>query len=68
MTVAVKKMLLTPKREPLFINEISVQKVTEHPNVVRLFDAYQVSDYIWVSHVIRSFDENHRDSNKKIIE
>jgi len=48
-TVAIKKMLLTPKREPLFINEISVQKVTEHPNVVRLFDAYQVSDYIWVA-------------------
>ncbi|PRP80591.1 p21-activated kinase [Planoprotostelium fungivorum] len=49
MTVAIKKMLLTPKREPLFINEISVQKVTEHPNVVRLFDAYHVSDYIWVA-------------------
>jgi len=48
-TVAIKKMLLTPKREPLFINEIMVQKVTEHPNVVRLFEAYQVSDYIWVA-------------------
>eukprot|EP01114_Cavostelium_apophysatum_P016844 TRINITY_DN4874_c0_g1_i1.p1 TRINITY_DN4874_c0_g1~~TRINITY_DN4874_c0_g1_i1.p1 ORF type:complete len:716 (+),score=166.16 TRINITY_DN4874_c0_g1_i1:26-2149(+) len=46
---AIKKMLLTPKREPLFINEISVQKSTEHPNVVKLFDAFKVDDHIWVS-------------------
>jgi len=46
--VAIKKMLLTPKREPLFISEINVQKATEHPNVVKLFDAYKVQDHIWV--------------------
>jgi len=46
--VAIKKMLLTPKREPLFISEINVQKNTEHPNVVKLFDAYKVDDHIWV--------------------
>jgi hypothetical protein len=40
--VAIKKMLLTPKREPLFISEINVQRNTEHPNVVKLFDAYKV--------------------------
>lgn len=41
-------MLLTPKREPLFINEIIVQKSTEHPNVVKMFDAFKVHDHIWV--------------------
>jgi len=46
--VAIKKMLLTPKREPLFISEINIQKSTEHPNVVKLFDAYKVEDHIWV--------------------
>jgi len=47
--VAIKKMLLTPKREPLFISEINVQRNTEHPNVVKLFDAYRVENYIWVA-------------------
>jgi len=47
--VAIKKMLLTPKREPLFISEINVQRNTEHPNVVKLFDAYKVDDHIWVA-------------------
>ncbi len=41
-------MLLTPNREPLFISEINVQKNTEHPNVVKLFEAYKVKDHIWV--------------------
>eukprot|EP00027_Filamoeba_sp_ATCC50430_P007767 CAMPEP_0168552008 /NCGR_PEP_ID=MMETSP0413-20121227/6486_1 /TAXON_ID=136452 /ORGANISM="Filamoeba nolandi, Strain NC-AS-23-1" /LENGTH=891 /DNA_ID=CAMNT_0008582591 /DNA_START=81 /DNA_END=2756 /DNA_ORIENTATION=+ len=47
--VAIKKMLLTPKREPLFISEISVQKHSEHPNVLKLFEAYKVEDHLWVA-------------------
>lgn len=44
-------MLLTPKREPLFISEINIQKNTEHPNVVKLFDAFKVVDHIWVINI-----------------
>lgn len=47
--VAIKKMLLTPKREPLFISEINIQRNTEHPNVVKLFEAYKVADHVWVA-------------------
>jgi serine/threonine protein kinase len=41
-------MLLTPRRTNLFISEINIQKSTEHPNVVKLFDAYLVDDHVWV--------------------
>ncbi len=46
--VAIKKMLVTPRRLKLFISEINIQRSTQHPNVVKLIDAFPVDTHIWV--------------------
>jgi len=46
--VAIKKMLVTPRRLKLFISEINIQRSTEHPNVVKFLDAFPVDTHIWV--------------------
>ena len=41
-------MLVTPRRLKLFISEINIQRSTQHPNVVKLIDAFPVDTHIWV--------------------
>jgi protein-serine/threonine kinase len=46
--VAIKQMRVTGSNLKNFMAEINIQKKTEHPNVVQLFDSYHLDDHLWV--------------------
>jgi len=46
--VAIKEMLLTPMQMNLVLQEIAVMKKAKHRCVVEFFDAYLVSDRLWI--------------------
>lgn len=47
-------MKVTDSTLKLFLAEIKIQKQTEHPNVVQLFDSYQLEDHLWVKNWMRT--------------
>lgn len=56
--VAIKQMKVTESTLNLFLAEIQIQKLTEHPNVVQLFDTYQQEDYLHVNKIFIFISKN----------
>ena len=47
--VAIKKLLVTPKRAQLFLSEIQIHKSAQQsPCVVQFFDVYKVQNHLWM--------------------
>ena len=47
--VAIKKMPLNSQNMKLLVTEIGIMKSSIHPNIVKYFDSYLISDQIWVN-------------------
>lgn len=46
--VAIKKETITPKNTKYLILEITIQKSSSHPNIVKFFDCYIHEEELWV--------------------